>query len=124
MTVGLFQIDPFGHSREQAALFAQVHTRSRVFPLTSVLTLIYQLGFDGLFLGRIDYQDKLKRQTDKTMEMIWEGSSSVGNAGDIFTGILPNVYSAPSTFCFDLLCADPPIMVMYCARRALTPRVV
>ncbi len=32
-----WQIDPFGHSREQASIFAQ-------------------LGFDGLFFGRLDYR--------------------------------------------------------------------
>ncbi len=37
-----WQIDPFGHSREQASLFAQ-------------------MGFDGLFFGRLDYADKDKR---------------------------------------------------------------
>ena len=36
-----WQVDPFGHSREQASLFAQ-------------------FGFDGLFLGRIDYQASKK----------------------------------------------------------------
>ena len=37
-----WQIDPFGHSREQASIFAQ-------------------FGFDGLFFGRLDYQDKDNR---------------------------------------------------------------
>lgn len=55
-----WQIDPFGHSREQASLFAQ-------------------LGFDGMFFGRLDYQDKNKRLRDKTMEFIWKGSSNLGN---------------------------------------------
>lgn len=55
-----WQIDPFGHSREQASLFAQ-------------------LGFDGMFFGRLDYQDKIKRLKDKTMEFIWKGSSNLGN---------------------------------------------
>ena len=49
----VWQIDPFGHSKEQAALFAL-------------------MDFDGLFLGRIDYQDKTNRKYSKTMEMIWE----------------------------------------------------
>jgi lysosomal alpha-mannosidase len=38
-----WQIDPFGHAREQANLFAQ-------------------MGFDGLFFGRLDYADKEKRE--------------------------------------------------------------
>ncbi|CAF1616886.1 unnamed protein product, partial [Adineta ricciae] len=37
-----WQIDPFGHSREVGSLFAQ-------------------MGFDGMFLGRADYQDQIHR---------------------------------------------------------------
>lgn len=55
-----WQIDPFGHSREQASMFAQ-------------------MGFDGLLFGRLDYQDKNQRLKHKTMEMIWKGSPSLGN---------------------------------------------
>lgn len=54
-----WQIDPFGHSKEMASIFAQ-------------------LGFDGLLLGRIDYQDKLRRFSTKTAEMVWRGSASLG----------------------------------------------
>lgn len=36
------------------------------------------LGFDGLFLGRIDYQDRYNRFKTKTAEMIWKGSKSLG----------------------------------------------
>jgi lysosomal alpha-mannosidase len=54
-----WQIDPFGHSREQASLVAQ-------------------MGYDGLFFGRLDYADKRKRMADKTMEMLWQGSTSLG----------------------------------------------
>ena len=49
-----WQIDPFGHSREQANLFAE-------------------MGFDGLFFGRLDYADKAKRLKEKSMEMVWKG---------------------------------------------------
>jgi len=56
-----WQIDPFGHSREQASLFAQ-------------------MGFDGMLFGRIDYQDKNKRLNEKSMEFVWESSSSLGKA--------------------------------------------
>ena len=36
-----WHIDPFGHSAEQASLFSQ-------------------MSFDGFFLGRIDYADKVR----------------------------------------------------------------
>lgn len=54
-----WQIDPFGHSREMASIFSQ-------------------LGFDGLLLGRIDYQDKDFRFRTKTAEVVWEGSHNLG----------------------------------------------
>lgn len=54
-----WQIDPFGHSREQASLFAQ-------------------MGYDGFMLGRLDYQDKSRRLETREMEMIWQGSESIG----------------------------------------------
>lgn len=54
-----WQIDPFGHSREMASILAQ-------------------LGFDGLFLGRIDYQDRSYRFLTKNPESIWLGSNNLG----------------------------------------------
>ncbi|XP_029036014.2 lysosomal alpha-mannosidase isoform X2 [Osmia bicornis bicornis] len=86
-----WQIDPFGHSREQASLLAQ-------------------FGFDGMFLGRLDYQDKRQRQKDKTMEFIWKGSPNLGSRANLFTGVLYNTYMAPPGFCFDVLCNDDPII--------------
>lgn len=86
-----WQIDPFGHSAEQASIFAQ-------------------MNFDGYFLGRIDYQDKLKRELTKQMEFVWKASQNLGKEGTIFTSILPNTYSPPAGFCFDILCDDQPIM--------------
>ncbi|CAK9820569.1 Lysosomal alpha-mannosidase [Anthophora plagiata] len=85
-----WQIDPFGHSREQASLFAQ-------------------LGFDGMFFGRLDYQDKEQRQRDKTMEFVWKGSQSLGSRANLFTVVLYNNYMAPAGFCYDVLCNDEPI---------------
>ena len=54
-----WQIDPFGHSREQASIFAQ-------------------MGYDGLLFGRLDYQDKELRLKNKKLEMIWRASPSLG----------------------------------------------
>nr|QHC34068.1 lysosomal alpha-mannosidase [Platynereis dumerilii] len=86
-----WQIDPFGHSREQASLFAQ-------------------FGFDGYFFGRLDYQDKDKRMSEKTPEMMWEASADLGEQGFIFTGVNYNGYSPPTGFCFDSHCNDGPIV--------------
>lgn len=87
-----WQIDPFGHSREQASLFAQ-------------------FGFDALFLGRVDYQDKDYRTEKKTREMLWQASANLdGDTARLFTGILHNGYGPPDDFCFDQYCGDEPIM--------------
>ena len=77
-----WQIDPFGHSKEQGSLFAE-------------------MGMDGLFFGRLDYADKHKRLEDRTMEMMWEASSSLGKSSWLFTGALYNGYGPPDGFCFD-----------------------
>ncbi|KAF2364115.1 Glycoside hydrolase family 38 N-terminal domain [Trinorchestia longiramus] len=86
-----WQIDPFGHSNGHASLVAQ-------------------MGFDGLFFGRLDYHDKDKRLHDKNMELVWQPSRSLGEAAWLFTGALPNGYGPPSGFCFDDTCSDAPVM--------------
>ena len=45
-----WQIDPFGHSKEQAAMFAK-------------------MGYDGLFFSRIDYRDKDERRANKELQV-------------------------------------------------------
>lgn len=54
-----WQVDPFGHSREQASIFAQ-------------------MGYDAFFFGRLDYQDKANRMATKTPEVIWKSSTNLG----------------------------------------------
>lgn len=54
-----WQIDPFGHSREMASIFAQ-------------------MGYDGLFFGRLDHEDKLNRMQTKNPEFVWHGSANLG----------------------------------------------
>ncbi|XP_012923863.1 lysosomal alpha-mannosidase isoform X3 [Heterocephalus glaber] len=87
-----WHIDPFGHSREQASLFAQ-------------------MGFDGFFFGRLDYQDKLVRKERREMEQVWRASASLrAPTADLFTGVLPNNYNPPEGLCWDVLCADQPVV--------------
>jgi hypothetical protein len=56
---------------------------------------------------RID--DELSSKTSKFHIQIF-----VDRQSWLFTGILPHGYSGPSSFCYDLLCSDPPIMVRNC----------
>ncbi|XP_006161046.1 lysosomal alpha-mannosidase [Tupaia chinensis] len=87
-----WHIDPFGHSREQASLFAQ-------------------MGFDGFFFGRLDYQDKWVRKEKREMEQLWRGSTSLKPpTADLFTGVLPNGYNPPESLCWDVLCNDKPVV--------------
>ena len=101
-----WQIDPFGHSKVQAEIFARA-------------------GFDGLFFGRNDYQDKKFREASKTMEFLRQSlkgllSTYLGskilvensmNEGTLFTGVNQHGYNPPDGFCFDWVCeGDQPIM--------------
>ncbi|XP_071914762.1 alpha-mannosidase At3g26720 isoform X1 [Coffea arabica] len=86
-----WQIDPFGHSAVQAYLLGA------------------ELGFDSLFFARIDYQDRAKRKTDKSLEVVWQGSQSLGSSSQIFTGIFPVHYSPPDGFTFEVNDVSAPI---------------
>ncbi|XP_061130848.1 lysosomal alpha-mannosidase [Syngnathus typhle] len=86
-----WHIDPFGHAREHASMFAQ-------------------MGYDGFFFGRVDYQDRYRRMRAKEQELLWRASDSLAPpTADLFTGILPNGYNPPEGFCWDQSCDDPPI---------------
>lgn len=82
-----WQIDPFGHTREMASIFAQ-------------------MGYDALFFARLDYRDKAKRLSTSTAEMLWRGSANLGNDSLLFTHALYDHYSPPPGFYFDTLSQD------------------
>uniref|UniRef100_A0A5B7A988 Alpha-mannosidase n=1 Tax=Davidia involucrata TaxID=16924 RepID=A0A5B7A988_DAVIN len=86
-----WQIDPFGHSAVQAYLLGA------------------ELGFDSLFFARIDYQDRAKRKDEKTLEVVWQGSKSLGSSSQIFTGVFPRHYDPPDGFTFEINDVSPPI---------------
>lgn len=70
---------------------------------------VLQMGFDGFFFGRVDYQDRSHRMEKKEQELLWRASDSLRPpSADLFTGIR----TAPfmpflllfSSFHFNMLC--------------------
>lgn len=48
------------------------------------------MGYDGLFLGRVDHQDKAQREQRRELELLWRTSGSLQSPGsDLFTGGTP-----------------------------------
>ncbi|XP_063898600.1 lysosomal alpha-mannosidase [Helicoverpa armigera] len=86
-----WQIDTYGHTREQVSLLAQ-------------------MGYDGLFIGRVDHKERESMIEEDRMEFMWRGSDVLGKMSDIMTNTLFNLYNAPDGFCFDFLCNDEPII--------------
>ena len=62
------------------------------------------MGFDALFFGRLDYQEKNKRMNDKELEWVWM-PSELGNEVNLLAHVLYNHYSSPNGMNFDVL--DP-----------------
>ncbi|KAK4410705.1 putative alpha-mannosidase [Sesamum angolense] len=83
-----WQIDPFGHSAVQAYLLGA------------------EVGFDALFFGRIDYQDRAKRRDEKKLEVIWQGSKSHGSSSQVNLKYLLALsignYEPPTGFYFEV----------------------
>ena len=83
-----WQIDPFGHSREQARLFAQ-------------------MGMDSLFFARADFRDKDQRRESKSLNMLWKGSGkSDGPFGMIFTISIQKTKLLSNEICIMLFIFD------------------
>ncbi|GBG61654.1 hypothetical protein CBR_g23169 [Chara braunii] len=86
-----WQIDPFGHSSVQASLLSA------------------EAGLDAVFFARADYQDIENRRKQKSMEVIWRGSKSLGATAQTFAGILHHHYDPPKGFNFEINSKDPPL---------------
>ncbi|KAL1201363.1 putative alpha-mannosidase [Cardamine amara subsp. amara] len=87
-----WQIDPFGHSAVQAYLLGA------------------EVGFDSVFFGRIDYQDREKRKKEKSLEVIWRGSKSLGSSSQIFAGAFPKNYEPPPGGFYYEITDDSPVV--------------
>lgn len=89
-----WQLDPFGHSATQAALLSA------------------EVGFVGLFFGRIDYEDLDLRRKNKACEFVWRASPSLGKDAQVFSGLTGECggnYGPPTGFDWDIFSSDEPI---------------
>ncbi|VDK86332.1 unnamed protein product [Dibothriocephalus latus] len=76
-----WQIDPFGHARDQAQVFLEA-------------------GFDGVFFQRMDYREKRIRLHKQLLEVLWHPNVTGADRG-LFTHMLYQSYCSPPGFCFD-----------------------
>ena len=89
---GAWQIDPFGHSKTQAELFAL-------------------MGYDSVFFARMDYQEYASRNASKTIEMLWRGNDQFPGSRDLFTGgLFDTSYGPPPGFNWGGGFGDNPIV--------------
>lgn len=73
-----WQVDPFGHSAFMATLYALLGVRA--------------YGF-----GRIDYQDRAKREAERTLEAVQSASPSLGPQAALLAGVMRG-YGPPAGF--------------------------
>lgn len=74
-----------GYIQNFLLCFSAMLTIDEIFHLMFwiVSVSILQLGFDSLFFARIDYQDRAKRLKEKTLEVVWQGSKSLGSSSQV-----------------------------------------
>jgi lysosomal alpha-mannosidase len=89
----LSMISQFGHSAEQASMFAM-------------------MNFNGFFFGRIDYQDFIARKANKTLEYIWRGSPTLGKSTEIFAGVFFTSDTGVHLFFFSSFCLPLPFRLL------------
>ena len=89
---GAWQIDPFGHSKTQAELFAL-------------------MGYDSVYFARMDYQEYAHRNASKTIEMLWRGNDDFPKSRDLFSGgLFSTSYGPPPGFSWFRGFDDDPII--------------
>jgi len=63
-----------------------MHPALSCSPIPLVIPPHLQMGFDGFFFGRLDYQDKKVRKKTLQMEQVWRASTSLKPpTADLFT---------------------------------------
>ena len=101
-----WQIDTFGHSATQPSLLSA------------------EAGFNALYFARLDYQDRDKRRIDRTMEMVWRASPSLGPDTAMFTSaFLGGSYAPPRGLTWDYGSSDTPVMDDKCLEDYNVPQV-
>ncbi|XP_056631266.1 lysosomal alpha-mannosidase-like [Diorhabda sublineata] len=85
-----WQIDPFGHSREQVSLLAQ-------------------MGYDAIMFARLDHDDKTQRQKRKALDFAWQGSANLDDSVLFGSAFATSLYFPPDGFCWDYKCTDDTI---------------
>lgn len=91
-TIG-WQIDPFGHSSTNAALFSK-------------------MGIDAFWMARIDREEKEIRKAQQNLEFIWQPRTSQDDENQVLAIVTAEHYDFPEEFCFDLHCIhrQPPVV--------------
>ena len=58
-------------------------------------------GYDALYFGRLDYQDRSNRENTSNVEFIWRASASTGVNTQTFTGAMPGYGPPDDRLCWD-----------------------
>ena len=76
------QFEPYTRSRlnNRSLSLSYIHLQP---PYCGEALLLMKVGFDSLFFARIDYQDRAKRENEKSLEVIWRGSKSLGSSAQV-----------------------------------------
>jgi len=67
------------------------------------MRLFSDMGFDAVFMARMDRHDKATRLQNKRMEFIWRPSSTLGNNNEVLAHLLIDHYRSPTGLGFDIL---------------------